>query len=933
MPYTKNTRLHLILKRWSKYLSLTVIGISSLALLGWLFNVSLLKHPFPGFVAMNPVTSILFILSGFTIMFIVSDTEKRQHTLLITATSSLITGTGTLVFLGTLFHFDPWIDTVLFSSQLKDDLINNVSNRMAPNTAFNFILTGAGLLLINSLNERKNIYGQLLAFLTFFIGMLSLMGYLYQVDKFYGIMQFIPMAIHTAICFLLLSIAVLSSFPDKGIMKNFTSQYSGSTSARFMIPVAIIIPALLGYLRLLGQWSNLYSSEFGAAILVISLIIILIIMIWYNAYSMNKRDVLREQAETKTKETNNFLNTILDNIPNMIFVKDGKELRFVKFNKAGEQLLGLSSEDLIGKNDYDFFPKDQADFFTSKDMEVLLKGDLLDIPEEPIQTKTGERWLHTKKIPVILNNNKFLIGISEDITEKRKYESQLIKINAELEAKVEERTKEIISNEKRFRSMIENTSDVVCLLDENNQILYVNPAIEHITGFTPDELTTKGFNLIHPDDVEDSKVFYSKMLANPGIPIHRKTRLQHKNGRTIWIEGYNINLLHDENLKAVVSNFHDITERKLAEEKLKESEKLFRSIVLNIPKSLVIVIDKDHKFLIVEGDIMESLGYKKQDYEGKHPTEIASLENYERSKPLYDRVFKGEHFSVERSSELGDYIIHFVPMEDDNGTVESALIIALDITEIKKAQREVAELNRDLEKKVLDRTEQLTSVNKELESFSYSVSHDLRAPLRAINGYAKMIEEDYGSHLDEEGKRLLTNVQYNAQRMGNLIDDLLAFSRLGRKDLQKTEININELVNATLSDLEKSIEHHAKIEFGELHNSKGDYSLMSQVFYNLLSNAVKYSSKKENPLIIISSKKTNDEVIYCIKDNGVGFDMKYVGKLFGIFQRLHSSEEFEGTGVGLAIVQRIISKHGGKVWAEGKTGEGASFFFSLPLTK
>jgi PAS domain S-box-containing protein len=455
-----------------------------------------------------------------------------------------------------------------------------------------------------------------------------------------------------------------------------------------------------------------------------------------------------------------------------------------------------------------------------------------------------------------------------------------------------------------------------------------------MSGYSPEELkASKGFNIVHPDDVTESRKFYQEMLANPGVPIYRKTRLVHKSGKIVWIEGYNTNLLNDPGIKAVVSNFHDITERIIAEEKIKKSEKLFRSIVQNIPKSLVIVMDKEHKLIMLEGDIMESLGFKKQDYEGKALKEVTPAENYERSKPLYDRVFKGEHFSVERNSEAGDYIVHFVPMEEDNGSVETALIIALDITEIKKAQREVAELNRDLEKKVEERTEQLTSVNKELESFSYSVSHDLRAPLRAINGYAKMIEEDYGVKFDEEGKRLLSNVQDNAQRMGNLIDDLLAFSRLGRKDLQKTDVNFKELAISTITELEKTVQHHAKIEVGELDDAKADYALISQVFYNLLSNAVKYSSKKENPVVSITSKKTNDEVIYCFKDNGAGFDMKYANKLFGIFQRLHSLDEFEGTGVGLAIVQRIVIKHGGKIWAEAEPEKGASFLFSLPLNK
>jgi len=365
------------------------------------------------------------------------------------------------------------------------------------------------------------------------------------------------------------------------------------------------------------------------------------------------------------KKVNHFLDTILENIPNMVFVKDAVELRFVRFNKAGEKLLGYSREDLMGKNDYDFFPKEQADFFISKDCDALNNKDVTSIPEELIKTAYGEKWLHTKKIPILDEKGKplYLLGISEDITEKKHSEEQVIKLN----------------------------------------------------------------NQLHENVV------------------------------------------------------------------------------------------------------------------------------------------------------------------------------------------------------------QLEGVNKELESFSYSVSHDLRAPLRAIDGYAGILEEDYGKILDEEGNRLLKNVQYNAKKMGNLIDDLLAFSRLGKKELSKTDLNMNELVEGALYELNKSVKHTATVKIKNLHSAKGDYGLINQVVINLLSNAIKYSSKVKTPLVEISSEKTDNELIYFVKDNGAGFDMRYANKLFGVFQRLHTMEEFEGTGVGLAIVQRIMAKHGGKVSAEGEKNKGAIFKFSLPI--
>jgi two-component system sensor histidine kinase/response regulator len=239
---------------------------------------------------------------------------------------------------------------------------------------------------------------------------------------------------------------------------------------------------------------------------------------------------------------------------------------------------------------------------------------------------------------------------------------------------------------------------------------------------------------------------------------------------------------------------------------------------------------------------------------------------------------------------------------------------------------ELHRLNRDL----LQKNEELQLINNELESFSYSISHDLRAPLRAMSGYSGMLEEDYGNVLDEEGRNMLRMINKNALRMGNLVDDLLAFSRLGRKEILKVRINTDEMVASILNDLAHTASHPAKIKVGSLAPMFGDNNLLQQVWINLISNAIKYSAKKENPEVEIGCSESGEEIIYHVKDNGVGFDLKYKDKLFGVFQRLHSASEFEGTGIGLAIVKKIITKHQGRVWADAIMNEGATFFFSLP---
>ncbi len=239
--------------------------------------------------------------------------------------------------------------------------------------------------------------------------------------------------------------------------------------------------------------------------------------------------------------------------------------------------------------------------------------------------------------------------------------------------------------------------------------------------------------------------------------------------------------------------------------------------------------------------------------------------------------------------------------------------------------------NVDLMGDLENKNRQLENVNKELESFSYSVSHDLRAPLRSIIGYSKILHEDYVGKLDMNGKRVLDTISQNAFRMNNLIEDLLKFSKLGKKEIRKSEINVEILVKGILREMKSSLSHKANIRLENLPSIYGDSDLLTHVWTNLVSNAIKYSALKENPIVDIGSQNVENEIIFYVKDNGAGFDMKYADKLFGVFQRLHNSEEFEGTGVGLSIVSRIITKHGGRVWAEGKVNEGATFYFSLPI--
>jgi PAS domain S-box-containing protein len=545
--------------------------------------------------------------------------------------------------------------------------------------------------------------------------------------------------------------------------------------------------------------------------------------------------------------------------------------------------------------------------------------------------KTSKR---TKNIPIIFataesKERKLMMkGYGEGAIDYlfKPLDPEIVKAKVTVLLKIQMQTKELVEKNlslEKSALLINNSADIIGIIDSATfKIEEINNAFTAILGYSSGE--TRGTALTFFLCQED-RVLLQDLAKHAKDRLLFETCICCKDSSLKWLQW-----------KVVVKdgkwfvNARDITE-------IKQVEKIrnYLATVVKQSKDSIYIHDPEGKIISWNEGAERIYGYTENEALKMKIWNIIPEYMGNEMRSILGDILKGEKVQdlatrrITKHGKLIDVLFSAAIIMNSGNDLRSIAITERDITERKLADEQIRQLNADLQTNVL----QLELTNKELESFSYSISHDLRAPLRALSGYSKMIEKDYLPVLDEEAKRLLGNIQANAKKMGMLIDDLLAFSRLGRKEVQKSEIDIEKMVESVLTEADKSTKHHASIQVDPLPPADADYSLLNQVWVNLISNAIKYSSKKDEPKIRIGAEDSETEIIYYIKDNGSGFDMNYVHKLFGVFQRLHHPDEFEGTGVGLAIVHRIITKHGGKIWVKAKMNEGATFYFTIPKTK
>lgn len=490
---------------------------------------------------------------------------------------------------------------------------------------------------------------------------------------------------------------------------------------------------------------------------------------------------------------------------------------------------------------------------------------------------------------------------------------------------------------EQFRMMVEQVKDyAIFMLDPQGHIWSWNAGAERITGFRAEEAIGKHVSIFYPKDDVKSGVPQRELdiTTSLGSLDLQGWRLR-KDGSRFWA-AITITALYDreDKLTGFVKITRDNTERRGIEEAMQKSRNMLERLFENAPDA-VVVVDGNGLIRKVNQQTEVLFGYMREELIG-HRIEQLIPERFHRRHRQHLR----NYFADPRARKMGIGLelygrnqdgrempvdIMLSPIATNEGTWAFAVI--RDITQQKHSELKISELNLALKNQV----EQLAATNRELEAFTYSVSHDLRAPLRHIIGFVDLLNAKSMGSLDEKSRHYLQVITEAAKKMGSLIDDLLAFSRMGRSEMMKTRVDLQLMVQEIAGELaEEAKGRDIAWEIKPLPAVIGDSAMLRQVMVNLIANALKFTRPRPLAKISIGALEQENETLFYVRDNGVGFDAAYVNKLFGLFQRLHGAEEFEGTGVGLAIVQRIITRHGGRVWAEGEVDGGATFWFSLP---
>lgn len=608
------------------------------------------------------------------------------------------------------------------------------------------------------------------------------------------------------------------------------------------------------------------------------------------------------------------LKSLINALPEFIFLKD-VEGRFLLCNPQIERLYNRPEKEILGKTDHELTSKEIADGFRENDLKALNSPNPVKNLEWVTFPNGESQLLETIKLAIKDQNgaNTGVLGIARDITEIHNFQEDLK------------------AREEIFSAIVSQAADAIGLISVNDaRFIEFNTRAHEMLGYTHDEFAN--LTVADIDAIEDKeRIIQSfKQIVSAG-KYSFETKHKKKSGEILQIR-VSASHVRIRGIDYIAAIWSDITESLKAQEALNQTQARLSSFMKFVPAKILI---KDNDLRIIYANEKMAAYFPVDQWIGRKPheafpKEVADEMVKKDRQALRDGYINYEEIWTDINNNTRIYNTQKFRININNSEPLLGAIVT-DITEKKQTEAKIKELNLSLEHRVAERTSQLQSANQELKAFAYTVSHDLRAPLRAIDSFTHILMEDYKDILDQKGLETCEIIKKNCHDMGKLIDDLLSFSRIGRSTISIQEIDMENLVQHIIKEQVVTLKTTIPtFIIEELPPIPADKALIKQVWVNLISNAIKFSSKQEKPLIKISSGEDKDYIYYSIKDNGIGFNMKYADKLFGVFQRLHSYREFEGTGVGLAIVKRIIKRHNGDITATSQVGLGTEFVFHIP---
>jgi PAS domain S-box-containing protein len=643
------------------------------------------------------------------------------------------------------------------------------------------------------------------------------------------------------------------------------------------------------------------------------------------AVQVTVRDIsVRRQAEAAVRAAEEHFRRAIEEapFPLLMHAEDGEVLAL---SRTWTELSGYTREDMPTIADWTERAYGDRKLAVRSDIEALYalarrkhEGEY----QVTCRDGTVRLWdFSSVAIGALPDGRRAVVSMAVDVTRRRHIEEALR------------------ASDTRYRAIVNAQDDAVCRWLPDTTLTFVNAGYLALFGLTEAEALGRPWLEFVPAAERDAVSAFYRALAQDPRKVEFDHSLTAADGSTRWFSWTDVPLYgKDGGLLEFQSVGRDITRRKHVEEALRDSEARYRALFESNPHPMWVYDLATLRFLAVNDAAVEHYGYSRDEFLAMAISEIRPEEDVARLHENVARVTAGfDHAGIWRhrrkDGSLIDVEITSHTLDFDGRPAE--VVLAHDVTVRLQAEAEIRRLNATLEQRVRDRTAELETANQELESFSFSVSHDLRSPLRSIDGFAQILAEEYAGRLDDEGRRLLGVVQREAVRMGELIDDLLRFSRLGRAPLNRDRVDMQALAREVYEALPAATKRDG-VEFTlrAMPAAWADSALIRQVWTNLLDNALKYTRGREPALIEAGGNATDDDCCeFYVTDNGAGFDMKYAGRLFGVFQRLHRDEDFEGTGVGLALVRRIVNRHGGRIWAEAEPGKGARFRFTLPNPK